>query len=146
MCMQFWQGSCGSWPAFCETLGQFLLVVMVQGGQLMSFGRATYGRAGRLDVDPKGDDSNPEARPVDNLDGATVRVMAAGEVHPPPPPSAPCLLVSMPLLYRHCLCIWMQPARHACRCLPHACSPASISIVCLAYLGVAVEVKLTLMQ
>ena len=89
MCMQFWQGSCGSWPAFCETLGQFLLVVMVQGGQLMSFGRATYGRAGRLDVDPKGDDSNPEARPVDNLDGATVRGMAAGEVHPPPPPPPP---------------------------------------------------------
>lgn len=55
---------------------------MVQEGQLMSFGRGTYGRIGRRDVDPKADDSLPEARPVDNLEGAAVSGMAAGEIHP----------------------------------------------------------------
>lgn len=56
------------------------LVVMVQEGQLMSFGRGTYGRIGRQDVDPKADDSLPEARPVDNLGGVDVSGMAAGEI------------------------------------------------------------------
>lgn len=55
---------------------------MVQEGQLMSFGRGTYGRIGRRDVDPKADDSLPEARPVDNLEGVAVSGMAAGEIHP----------------------------------------------------------------
>lgn len=45
----------------------------------MSFGRATYGRMGRLDVNATGDDSHPEARPVDSMDGVTVKGMAAGE-------------------------------------------------------------------
>ena len=48
----------------------------------MAFGRATYGRMGRLDVNPTGDDSHPEARPVDSLDGLTVNGMAAGESSP----------------------------------------------------------------
>ena len=78
-----------------------MLVVMVQEGQLLSFGRATYGRIGRLDVDPKGDDSNPQARPVDNLEGVTVKGMAAGEV--PPPSYIPAL---MPHLYCQRLCAY----------------------------------------
>lgn len=52
---------------------------MVQEGQLLSFGRPTYGRMGRLDVSPKSDDCVPEAKPVDNLPGVTVAGMAAGQ-------------------------------------------------------------------
>ena len=58
---------------------QVLCVIMVQEGQLLSFGRPTYGRMGRLDVSAKSDDSVPEAKLVDNLDGVTVAGMAAGQ-------------------------------------------------------------------
>ena len=107
---------------------QAVLVVMVQEGQLLSFGRATYGRIGRLDVDPKGDDSNPQARPVDNLEGATVKGMAAGEV---PPPS--CIDASPTLSAS--VCLWMQPPRHTCWCLPDSCSFALIGIMCFSTLA-----------
>lgn len=54
-------------------------VFTMQEGQLLSFGRPTYGRMGRLDVSPKSDDCVPEAKPVDNLPGVTVAGMAAGQ-------------------------------------------------------------------
>lgn len=122
---------------------QTLFVVMVQGGQLLSFGRATYGRIGRLDVNPKGDDSVPEARPVDNSNGITVKGMAAGEV-PCLSPARSCVNASP--MSSLSVCISTQSPRQTCWCLPHACRFASISIICLAYIGLAVEVKLTLMQ
>lgn len=65
----------GGWSVLYESLQ-----VVVQEGQLLSFGRATYGRIGRLDVEVNKDLSVPEARPVDNLDGVTVTGMAAGEL------------------------------------------------------------------
>ncbi|KAL3156070.1 hypothetical protein ABBQ32_013058 [Trebouxia sp. C0010 RCD-2024] len=58
--------------------GQHHALALTQEGQLLSFGRPTYGRMGRLDVSPKSDDCVPEAKPVDNLPGVTVAGMAAG--------------------------------------------------------------------
>lgn len=51
----------------------------MQEGQLLSFGRPTYGRLGRLDVAASSDNAAYEAMPVDGLDGVTVAGMSAGE-------------------------------------------------------------------
>ena len=51
----------------------------MQGGQLLSFGRPTYGRLGRLDVAASSDNAAYEAMPVDGLDGLTVVGMSAGK-------------------------------------------------------------------
>ena len=93
---------------------------MVQEGQLFSFGRATYGRIGRLDVDPKGDDCYPEARPVDSMEGVIVKGMAAGEVLSSRIPAL------MPCLY--CQRLYACGGSH-CGTLAGACSLASIDII-----------------
>ena len=50
----------------------------LQGSQLYSLGRATYGRLGRDDVDANSDLPVPKARAVGRLDGVAVTGMAAG--------------------------------------------------------------------
>ena len=50
----------------------------MQDNKLLSFGRPTYGRLGRKDVNPSSDDAVPEAMLVDGLDGVPVSGMAAG--------------------------------------------------------------------
>jgi hypothetical protein len=52
---------------------------MMQEGQLLSFGRPTYGRLGRTDVAASSDNAAYEAMPVDGLDGVTVAGMSAGK-------------------------------------------------------------------
>ena len=54
-------------------------VTIMQEGQLLSFGRPTYGRLGRLDVAASSDNAAYEAMPVDGLDGLSVVGMSAGK-------------------------------------------------------------------
>ncbi len=54
-------------------------ITIMQEGQLLSFGRPTYGRLGRLDVAASSDNAASEAMPVDGLDGLTVVGMSAGK-------------------------------------------------------------------
>ena len=54
-------------------------VTIMQEGQLLSFGRPTYGRLGRLDVAASSDNAAYEAMPVDGLDGFSVVGMSAGK-------------------------------------------------------------------
>ncbi len=54
-------------------------VTTIQEGQLLSFGRPTYGRLGRLDVTASSDNAAYEAMPVDGLDGLTVVGMSASK-------------------------------------------------------------------
>ena len=51
----------------------------MQEGQLLSFGRPTYGRLGRLDVAASSDNAAYEAMPVDGLDGLAIAGMSAGK-------------------------------------------------------------------
>ncbi|KAA6415269.1 MAG: regulator of chromosome condensation [Trebouxia sp. A1-2] len=57
--------------------GQHHSLALTQEGQLLSFGRPTYGRLGRLDVAASSDNAAYEAMPVDGLDGLTVVGMSA---------------------------------------------------------------------
>lgn len=94
-------------------------VVMVQEGQLMSFGRGTYGRIGRQDVDPKADDCHPEAKRVDNLEDVAVSGMAAGEVHPIFPQ---CLALTVSICvtwkqpYGTVIALYLLCGQHFCAC------------------------------
>ncbi len=54
-------------------------IILMQEGQLLSFGRPTYGRLGRLDVAASSDNAAYEAMPVDGLDGVSVVGMSAGK-------------------------------------------------------------------
>ncbi len=54
-------------------------VTTLQEGKLLSFGRPTYGRLGRLDVAASSDNAAYEAMPVDGLDGLSVVGMSAGK-------------------------------------------------------------------
>lgn len=57
--------------------GQHHTLALTQEGQLLSFGRPTYGRLGRLDVAASSDNAAYEAMPVDGLDGFSVVGMSA---------------------------------------------------------------------
>ena len=97
----------------------------------MSFGRGTYGRIGRRDVDPKADDSLPEAMPVDNLEGVAVSGMAAGDIHPMFPQ---CLALTIGI------CVtWKQP----CGTLDTLKLLLWTAFLCLPSIDVAVEEVLT---
>ena len=54
----------------------------LQDKELYSFGRPTYGRLGRDDVDANSDSPVSEAKAVGNLDGAAVKGVAAGMPSP----------------------------------------------------------------
>ncbi|GAB5361429.1 hypothetical protein AAMO2058_000712500 [Amorphochlora amoebiformis] len=47
-------------------------------GKLYSFGRGTYGRLGRSDVNHKTDDAKPDPRPVEKLEGVNITSFSAG--------------------------------------------------------------------
>jgi Regulator of chromosome condensation (RCC1) repeat len=50
----------------------------LQDGQLLSFGRPTYGGLGRAAVDTQSDNAEPQPQRVDGLDGVSVTAAAAG--------------------------------------------------------------------
>ncbi|KAK9819199.1 hypothetical protein WJX74_002113 [Apatococcus lobatus] len=58
--------------------GDHHTLARTQDGQLLSFGRPTYGRLGRKDVDPASDDGCSVPASVDGLEGQHVHHMSAG--------------------------------------------------------------------
>lgn len=52
---------------------------LLQDGQLLSFGRPTYGGLGRAAVDTQSDNAEPQPQRVDGMDGVSVTAAAAGE-------------------------------------------------------------------
>ena len=51
---------------------------LLQDGQLLSFGRPTYGGLGRAAVDTQSDNAEPQPQRVDGMDGVSVAAAAAG--------------------------------------------------------------------
>lgn len=91
----------------------------------MSFGRPTYGRLGRQDVNPSSDDAVPQAKPVDGLDGLPVAGMAAGK------PS----LAILTMLWLHILLLTalaMGASCTACKRKPSAtCGGMLMALACV---------------